>query len=143
MENWLLMQTFYHGLHTNTRETMDATAGGAFLSLTLTQATNHVEKMASNQAWNKESQPHKKEREMHQLKEVNMLSAKMDLIMKRLEDKAPEKKEVMQLFESYMTCEVCGNTVHSGNQCPQLEEDVNYINNNNQYRPQQNQGWTQ
>jgi hypothetical protein len=99
--------------------------------------------MASNQAWNKESQPHKKEREMHQLKEVNMLSAKMDLIMKRLEDKAPEKKEVMQLFESCMTCEVCGNTVHSGNQCPQLEEDVNYINNNNQYRPQQNQGWTQ
>jgi type II secretory pathway component PulM len=36
MENWLLLQTFYHGLSTNTRETMDAAAGGAFLSLTLT-----------------------------------------------------------------------------------------------------------
>jgi cytochrome c peroxidase len=72
-----------------------------------------------------------------------MLSAKMDLLMKRLEDKAPEEKEVMQLFESRMTCEECGNTGHSGSQCPQLEEDVNYINNNNQYRPQQNQGWTQ
>jgi hypothetical protein len=34
MENWLLMQTFYHGLTNNTRETMDATARGAFLSLT-------------------------------------------------------------------------------------------------------------
>jgi hypothetical protein len=63
----------------------------------------------------------------------------MDLLMKRLEDKAPEKKEVMQLFESCMTCEECGNTGHSRSQCPQLEEDVNYINNNNQYRPQQNQ----
>jgi hypothetical protein len=72
-----------------------------------------------------------------------MLSAKMDLLMKRLEDKAPEKKEVMQLFESRMTHEECGNTGHSGSQCPQLVEDMNYINNNNQYRPQQNQGWTQ
>ena len=35
MENWLLIQTFYHGLTNSTRETMDATAGGAFLSLTL------------------------------------------------------------------------------------------------------------
>jgi hypothetical protein len=58
------------------------------------------------------------------------------------EDKALEKKEVKQLFESRMTCEECGNTGHSVSQCHQLEEDVNYINNNNQYRPQQNQGWT-
>jgi hypothetical protein len=143
MENQLLLQTFYHGLSTNTCETMDAAAGGAFPSLILTQATNLVEKMVSNQAWNEECQPRKKERGMHKLKEVDMLSTKMDLLMKRLEDKAPEKKEVMQLFESHMTCEECGNTGHSGSQCPQLEEDVNYINNNNQYRPQQNQGWTQ
>jgi cytochrome c peroxidase len=80
---------------------------------------------------------------MHQLKELDMLSAKMDLLMKRLKDKAPEKKEVMQLFKSRMTCEECGNTGHLGSQCPQLEEDVNYINNNNQYHPQQNKGWTQ
>jgi hypothetical protein len=39
MESWLLLQTFYHGLSTNTREMMDAAAGGAFLPLTLTQAT--------------------------------------------------------------------------------------------------------
>jgi hypothetical protein len=91
MENWLLLQT-YHGLSTNTSETIDVPAGGAFLSLTLTQATNLVEKMASNQAWNEERQPCKKERGMHQLKEVDMLSTKMDLLMKRLEDKAPEKK---------------------------------------------------
>ena len=35
MENRLLMQTFYHGLTNSTHETMDAAAGGAFLSLTL------------------------------------------------------------------------------------------------------------
>jgi len=49
IENWLLMQTFYHGLSNNTRETMDTAAGGAFLSLIIAQATAHVEKMASNQ----------------------------------------------------------------------------------------------
>jgi hypothetical protein len=41
----------------------------------------------------------------------------MDLLKKRIEDKALEKKEVMQLFESRMTCEECGNTRHSGSQC--------------------------
>jgi len=48
MENWLLMQTFYHGLSNSTRETMDTAAGEAFLSLTISQATALVEKMASN-----------------------------------------------------------------------------------------------
>jgi hypothetical protein len=52
MENWLLMQTFYHGLTNSTRETIDVAAGGAFLSLTINQATTLVEKMASNQGWN-------------------------------------------------------------------------------------------
>jgi hypothetical protein len=54
MENWLLMQTFYHGLTNSTRETVDAAAGGAFLSLTIDKATTLVEKMASNQGWNEE-----------------------------------------------------------------------------------------
>jgi hypothetical protein len=30
MENWLLLQTFYHGLNTSTHETIDAAVGGAF-----------------------------------------------------------------------------------------------------------------
>jgi hypothetical protein len=54
MENWLLMQTFYHELTNSTHETMDVAAGGAFLSLTIIQATALVEKMVSNQGWNEE-----------------------------------------------------------------------------------------
>jgi len=78
---------------------------------------------------------------MHQLKEVDMLSAKMDLLMMKIEDRATEKQEVMHIYDSFMTCEECGNTGHSGNNCPETHEDVNFINNN--YRPQQNQGWNQ
>jgi hypothetical protein len=48
MEKWLLLQTFYHGQVTSTRESVDATAEGAFLSLKLDEATTLIEKMASN-----------------------------------------------------------------------------------------------
>jgi hypothetical protein len=48
MDDWLLMQTFYHRLTTSTRETMDAAVGGAFLSLTIRDAIALVENMASN-----------------------------------------------------------------------------------------------
>jgi hypothetical protein len=65
---------------------MDVVAGGALLSLTIAQATTLVEKMASNQGWNEERlQTRKRGRGMHQLKEVDMMSTKMDLLMKRLE----------------------------------------------------------
>jgi hypothetical protein len=79
---------------------------------------------------------------MHQLKEVDMLFAKIDLLMKKLEDRANEKKEVMHINNSRMTCEECENTRHSRNNCPKIQEDVNFVNNN-YYRPQQNLGWNQ
>jgi hypothetical protein len=64
---------------------MDAAAGGAFLSLTIPAATTFVEKVASNQGWNEERvQTHKRGGGMHQFKEVDMLSAKMDLLMRSL-----------------------------------------------------------
>ena len=100
----------------NTHETMDATAGGAFLSLTCPAVTTLMEKMASNQGWNEEwVHTRKRGGGMNQLKEVDMLSAKMDLLMKKLKDRANEKQEVMHIHDSRMTCEVCGNTRHSGN----------------------------
>jgi hypothetical protein len=55
----------------------------------------------------------------------------MDLLMKKLEDRANEKQEVMHIHDSHMTCEECGNTGHSGNNCLEIHEDVNFINNNN------------
>ena len=45
---------FLPWLTNSTRETMDAAARGAFLSLTILAATALMEKMASNQSWNEE-----------------------------------------------------------------------------------------
>ena len=90
------MQTFYHGLTNSARENLDAAAGGAFLSLTIVEATALIEKMVSNQGWSKEClQPRKKGGGMHTVKEVDKLSAKMDLLMKRLDDQANVNQEVM------------------------------------------------
>ena len=48
--------------------------------------------MASNQNWNEERvQTRKGDGGMSQLKEVDILSTKMDLLMKKLEDQANEK----------------------------------------------------
>jgi len=98
------------------------------------QATAPMEKMASNQGWSEErTQTYKRAGGMHQLKEVDMLAAKMDLLMKRLGERTVEKKEVMHIHDSSMTCEECGETGHSCTNCPEMTEDVNYINNNNNY----------
>jgi hypothetical protein len=43
--------------------------------------------MASNQSWNEEHvQPRKRGGGMHQLKEADMMSTMLDLIMKKLEE---------------------------------------------------------
>jgi hypothetical protein len=87
MEKWLLLQTFCCGLVTSTRESVDAAAACAFLSLKLDEATTLIEKMTSNQSLNEEHvQPCKKGGGMHQVKEADMMSAKLDLIMKKLEE---------------------------------------------------------
>jgi hypothetical protein len=78
---------------------MDAATGGAFLSLTIRDAIALVEKMASNQGWNEEQTQTHKRGGMHQLKKVDMMSAKMDLLMKRLDDRASEKKEVIHIHD--------------------------------------------
>jgi hypothetical protein len=112
---------------------MDAAIGGAFLSHTIRDATALVEKMASNQGLNEERTQTHKRGGMHQLKEVDLLSTKMDLLIKRLNDRASEKKEVMHIHDSCMTCEECGGNRHLGHNCPEIQEDVNYINNNTNY----------
>jgi hypothetical protein len=113
---------------------MDTANGGIFLSLTIAQAIALVEKMASNQGWSEErTQTRKRGGGMHQLKEVDMLSTKMDLLMKRLDERSREKNEFMHIHDSRMTCEECGDIRHSGSNCPELQEDVNYLNNNNYY----------
>jgi hypothetical protein len=50
MEEWLIIQSFDHGLIHSAREPIDAAAGGSFFSLSIEEAHRLVERMASNQS---------------------------------------------------------------------------------------------
>ena len=66
------------------RSHLDATAGGAFFSLSVADAKMLIEKMVSNQGWRDNwLQPHKWG--MHSVKEIDMFAAKMDVLVKRVE----------------------------------------------------------
>jgi hypothetical protein len=50
MELWLLMQSFYNGLSKKSREQLDATVGGSFMSLTAGKSKILLKKIAENQS---------------------------------------------------------------------------------------------
>jgi hypothetical protein len=80
MEEWLLMQGYYHGLTLMVREHLDATAKGSFLSLTAEKAKLLMEKISENQGRSQDHTQH-----CHQIEEVNALSTKMDDLLNWLD----------------------------------------------------------
>jgi hypothetical protein len=77
---------------------------------------------------------------MHSIKEVDMLAAKMDLLAKRVEHyEKMSAQETLKAMDSHMTCEVYGDVGHLGNAYPETKEDLNFVNTDNGFRPQQHQ----
>jgi hypothetical protein len=134
MEEWFIVQSFYHGLIRSAQEHIDVAVGGSFFALSIEEAHKMVEKMASNQSWDEEhTQTHT--RKVHQLEEVDMLTAKIDLLMKKLENPGLEH---LKMVDARVTCEECGETGHMGIHCPIVSQDVNFIgNSNNGFCPNQ------
>src|SRR6185437_380598 len=118
------------------RANIDTASGGAFLDLTIAKSKALVEKMVSNQGWSDERlQPRTKG--MHTVKEMDMIVAKLDLLLKHVGETAEFKKHrenCARAIESHFTCEVCSNDGHSENDYPETREDCAYLNNNG-YRP--------
>ena len=106
MEEWLIIQSFFNDLNTPAQNHIDATSGGSFLSLSVAAAKALEEKIASIQSWKGERQQQPRKR-IHHVDSIDMLAAKMDLLMKRLESPHQEANQVM---DSRMACEICGET---------------------------------
>jgi len=87
MEDWLVLQNFYKGFTPMSNGHIVAAAGGVFLSLTIENATTLIEKMVANQSW---VEGRKRQKGMHTLKETDLLTAKIDLLMKRLDGQATD-----------------------------------------------------
>jgi hypothetical protein len=54
MQEWFIIQSFYHVLVHTTREHIDVAAGGSFFALSIEEARKLIKKMASNQSWDDE-----------------------------------------------------------------------------------------
>jgi hypothetical protein len=112
MEEWFIIQGFYHGLIRSAREHIDAAAGGSFFALSIGEAHKLVEKMASNQSWDEEhTQTHTCK--VHQLEEVNMLTTKIDLT-KKIENLGLDH---LKMVVARVTCGKCREMGNMGIKC--------------------------
>jgi hypothetical protein len=100
-----------------------------------------IEKMVANQGCDGDRlQP--RTRCVHQVNGIDMIASKMGLFMKKLE--ALTNMETTKIMDAQMTCEVCGNVDHSGNDCLETREEASFINNGNTngfHNNFNNQGW--
>jgi hypothetical protein len=113
MEEWFIIQTFYHGLIRSAREHIDVAAGGSFFALSIEEARKLVEKMTSNQSWD-EKRTQTRTHKVHQLEEVDMLMTKIDLLMKKLENPSLDH---LKMVDARVMCEECRETGHMGINC--------------------------
>jgi hypothetical protein len=70
------------------------------------------------------------------MEEMDMLAAKLDLLIKRLDEHDAIKGTpygTVQSLYLHIPCEVCGNFGPSGNDCLKTCEDA--LNDNNVFRP--------
>ena len=114
MDKWLILQSFYNELTPSSQDHLDAAAGGAFFYETVRGAVDLIEKMVSNMGWSEE-QLQTRQRDMHNVKEMEMLAAKLDLLMKRLDYQEKNMPQgTVKALDSHITCGVCSNADHSG-----------------------------
>ena len=89
------------------------------MDLTIAKATALIEKMVSNQGWNKERSQPRTKGGMHTVKETDMLATKLELLLKKLDEGNLQQMHVpVHAMNSYSMCEVCGDGGHLGKKQP-------------------------
>ena len=77
---WMIIQKNYVRLNFASRNLLDWAAGGTFMEITLGDATKLLDNiMANSSQWHNERSSSKK---VHAIEEINVLSGKMDELMK-------------------------------------------------------------
>ena len=135
LEKWLIIHTFYNGLHYNTKMSIDAAAGGALMNKPYPEACALIEDMAQNHyQWGAErATVEKKETQggVHEISSMNMMQAKMDALALRVDNISQNPATVAALHSE---CELCGTQGHPTSDCYLLNESsseqVNYTQGN-------------
>jgi transcription antitermination factor NusG len=126
MKGWFLMQTFYHGLTQKSREQLDASAEGSFMSLILGKVECLVEKIVTNQSWTYNVQACKQSEEISE--EVYALSIDMSMLLNWLEQHASYKRDHQAIQDAFNARNKCGE--YLGVEFVDSPEDINTIINN-------------
>src|SRR3954470_23771909 len=88
LTTWMVIQTFYAGLHFTSRNLLDSTAGGTLMSTTLGAATKLLDEMMLNYSqWHTERSPTGKK--VNSVEEISSLNEKVDFIMSLFTKQAP------------------------------------------------------
>jgi hypothetical protein len=118
-----LSKSFYYGLIRTAHEHIDVAARGSFFALIIEEARKLIEKMTSNQSWDDECTP-SHTRKVHQLEEVDMLTAKIDLLMKKRENPG---LDYLKMVNARVTGEECNEIGHMGVNCRTVCQDANFV----------------
>jgi hypothetical protein len=127
MEEWFIIQSLHHGLIHTARAHIDVVAGGSFFALSIEEALKLMENMASNQSWDDEHTPFHTHK-VHRVEEVDMLTAKIDLLMKKLENLGFDH---LKMVNARVTYEECREIGHMGVNCSMVYKDANFIGHSN------------
>src|SRR3954466_4216726 len=77
LTTWMVIQTFYAGFNFTSRNLLDSTAGGTFMSTTLGAATKLLDEMMTNYSqWHTERAP--TGRKVNSVEEISSLNEKVD-----------------------------------------------------------------
>ena len=83
---WMIIQKIYAGLNFASRNLLDSAAGDTFTEITLGEATKLLDNIMVNYSqWHTERSTSKK---VHVIEEINVLSGKMDELMKLFANKS-------------------------------------------------------
>ena len=135
VEKWLTVHIFYNGLNHQSKLSLDAAAGGAFMSKSLDEGYNLIESIAQNHyQWSSErsSAASKKVLGKYEVDTLTLLAQKVDALAHRF-----DKLSVNTASATNISCEICGVAGHVaatcqlGNSNPQNLEmaQVDAVNN--------------
>ncbi|KAH9735112.1 hypothetical protein KPL71_017633 [Citrus sinensis] len=142
------LETFYNGLNPSTRLMVDASANGALLSKSYTEAYEILERIANNNyQWPSARQPTARGSVgVHNIDAITALSAQVTSLINMVKVMIAASATVKQVTE--LSCVYCGEE-HDFDNCPGNPASVNYVSNfnrkpqNNPYSNTYNPGWKQ
>ncbi|RWR83368.1 hypothetical protein CKAN_01212200 [Cinnamomum micranthum f. kanehirae] len=142
---WIQVQTFYNGLQSATRTSIDAATGGTLMKKSPEEAYELVEEMATNNyQWPSDHVQQKKIQGVHELDSISALTAQVANLSKQI-----QSMKVHAVQSTNMVCEFCAGN-HMGVDCQvgnpfNSQEQVHYVSNysrqNNPYSNTYNPGW--